>query len=307
MKLLVIGPRQSGSDEARARAALQAGVVESYTVLTPRQGEGNVAAALRMLRESKKEDFDTVSAQDPFWSGLIAWRVARRTKARLNVQVHSDIDAQSFIKRVLARTVLRRADSVRVVSERICRQVERFGTKASITVLPVYIELPNFSSVVRREHTGKNILWIGRLEHEKDPLLAISVFREVLKQFPDARLKMLGSGSLREKAIQAANGLPIEEIFLGWQNPLVYLDTADVVLNTSPAESFGASIVEALAAGVPVVSMDVGVAKEAGANVVPREKLAETVAEMLQNPRQGQLKLKLFTQEEWVQTWLQSL
>lgn len=64
--------------------------------------------------------------------------------------------------------------------------------------------------------------------------------------------------------------------------PAVFLETADVVLCTSLYESWGASIVEALAAGVPVVAPDVGVAKEAGATVVPRAQLAEAVVRVLE-------------------------
>lgn len=300
MKLLVVGPRQSDSDEARSRAALQADAVEQYTVLTPHQGEGNVAAALRMLRESKKTDFDIVSAQDPFWSGLVAWRIARRAGAHLNVQVHSDIDAQSFIKRILAQIVLRHADSVRVVSERVKQQVERIGAKTPVTVLPVFIDLSRFTEIVRQPEQNL-VLWVGRFEQEKNPSAAIEVIRSV----PGAKLVMLGKGGLEAGLKQRAKGLDVE--FPGWQDPAEYLARASVVLNTSPAESFGASIVEALAAGVPVVSMDVGVAKEAGANVVSRGQLTSEVQKLLQHPTAATLKLRLRSKEDWLEAWKKSL
>jgi hypothetical protein len=55
----------------------------------------------------------------------------------------------------------------------------------------------------------------------------------------------------------------------------------DVVLGTlaSPGESWGASIVEALAE-VPGVAPDVGIAKEAGAIVVTRQDLAGTLCDV---------------------------
>lgn len=300
MKVLVIGPRQSSGDEARARAQLQAGAVDAYTVLTPRQGEGNVAAALRMLRESKKLSFDVVTAQDPFWSGLVAMRAAHRTGARLNVQVHSDMDAQSLIKRVLARFVLRRADSIRVVSARIQKQVERLGTTAPITVLPVYIDIERFKAIERHPDQA-TVLWMGRFETEKNPFAAI----EVIKRVPGARLVMLGTGSLEPELKRRAAGLAVE--FPGWRDPAEYLAKAGVVLNTSPAESFGASIVEALAAGVPVVCMDVGVAREAGATVVAREQLAQEVARALELGMRAELKLSLLYKEAWIKEWKNSL
>ena len=300
MKLLIIGPRQSDSDEARVRSALQTSAVEQYTVLTPSKEERNVVAVLRMLRESRKLSFDTVSAQDPFWSGLIAWRVARRAKARLNVQVHSDIGAQSFVRRVLAQLVLRHADSIRVVSERIKRQVERIAAKAPVLVLPVFIDVERFKHI-ERHPDGRTVLWAGRFEQEKNPFAAIEVIRDV----PGAKLVMLGKGSLEAELKRRAEGLPVE--FPGWQDPVKYLARASVVLNTSPAESFGASIVEALAAGVPVVSMDVGVAKEAGAIVVSRSELASGVIRVLELQPRGQLQIGLLDKEAWIKAWKASL
>lgn len=235
--------------------------------------------------------FDVVTVQDPFVRGLFAWLMARRIGSRFNVQVHADISGQSRVKRLLAGFVLRRADSVRVVTEQIRGQAVHMGVRVPITVLPVYIDVPAFSSVVPRAHTGKNVLWIGRFEEEKDPLAAIDVFTGVLKVVPEARLTMLGTGSLQDAASSRAANLPVQSIELtGWSNPLTHLDTADAVLSTSPFESFGVIFIEALAAGVPVVSYDVGIAREAGVIVVDtRDSLVATLAAVLKSGTRGTL------------------
>lgn len=300
MKLLVIGPAQNTeSDESRARRALQEAQVERYAVLTPKPGEGKLAAAVRIWRASAHEDFDMVSAQDSFLIGFIAWRVARRARARFNVQVHADLTAQPWWRHVLAQIVLRHADSIRVVSEKIKEQVEHIGVSAPVLVLPLFVDTERFRSVVRSPE--RMVLWVGRFEREKDPLRALAVLRQV----PQATLVMLGAGSLEHELKRQASGLPVE--FPGWQDPLSYLSRAGVLLNTSPAESFGVAMVEALAAGVPVVASDVGVAKEAGAVVVPKEKFAEAVSEVLRNGAGGELRLPLPSRDEWVKLWKQSL
>jgi glycosyltransferase involved in cell wall biosynthesis len=248
--------------------------------------------------------FDVVTVQDPFVRGLFAWRVARRLRARFNVQVHADLGGQAWWKRLIARVVVKKADSIRVVSQKVKTQVERMGGRNS-TVLPVYVDVPRFRAVVRRPHEGKNILWVGRFEDEKDPLLALRVLKEVLETMPDTRLIMLGAGSMKEELESAAHGLPVR--FPGWQDAAEYLADADVVLSTSRAESFGASIVEALAVGVPVVALDVGVAKEAGAIVVPHSELAHAVVQILKNPPQAKLTVPLLNKQEWVELWKNSL
>ncbi|OGG48258.1 hypothetical protein A2678_01590 [Candidatus Kaiserbacteria bacterium RIFCSPHIGHO2_01_FULL_53_31] len=258
-------------------------------------------------RAARQNRYDVITAQDPFWRGMLGWLVARGTGARLNLQLHADLDGQSLSKRLLARFSLRRADSIRVVSERTKAQVMRLNVRTRITVLPVFIEVHRMQDETRTSHPrfARTILWIGRFEREKDPLAALEILREVLKTYPTAGLIMLGSGSLESQVKDTAQDLPIE--FPGWQNPGPYFALSDVVVSTSSHESFGASIVEALAAGVPVVAPDVGIAREAGAFVVPRCELAAKVSDVLSNPVRGKLLLNLPSAEEWGKQWRESL
>jgi glycosyltransferase involved in cell wall biosynthesis len=296
MKVLVITGDETFKP-GHPRYDLQRSAVEELTCVY--WGRGN------MWPKIPEGQFDVVTSQDPFLRGLFAWQIARRKKAKFNVQVHADLDAQGLLRHMLAQIVFRHADTVRVVSQKGRGQVERFGVKAKITMLPVFVDVSAFTAVSRQSHEGKHIVWIGRFEQEKDPLFAIEILREVLESIPDAHLTMLGAGSMEESLKSAAQNLPVT--FPGWQDPKRYLAEADVALSTSPAESYGASIVEALAAGVPVVAPDVGIAREAGAIVVPCEKLVEAVIDSLHARVRGQLKLPILTKEEWVQEWKKSL
>lgn len=300
MKVLVVtGDKSFGPGHPRYN--LQASAVAELRVVYWGRG--------LLLPKLPSGYFDVVTVQDPFWRGLFALVAAKRLNARLNVQVHADLSGQSVTKRLLAKVVLRRAHSVRVVSEKIKLQVERMGVRAPIHVLPVFVDLGRYTAVARRPHTGKNIVWLGRFEEEKNPLAAIEIFKEVVQKIPEARLTMLGEGSLGSEVSRRAADLPIQTVeVLRWQaNPAVFFETADVVLCTSLHESWGASIVEALAAGVPVVAPDVGVAKEAGAIVVPQNQLKEAVLEVLRGGGVGVLKLSLPSAEVWAQEWKKTL
>ncbi len=304
MKVLMItGDRRifEPGTEANARFKLQQGVVEELRAVF--WGKGALITPL-----FTKGRFDVVTSQDPFWRGLVAWRIARRLGARLNIQVHTDLKAETkskLIRHLLGQIVLRHADSVRVVSEKIKRQIVRY-TQAPISVLPVFVDIERFRNLVHRSHSLKTILWVGRFEEEKKPLQAVAVLKEVRQSGIDAKLIMLGKGRLEGRLRTSAAGLPIE--IPGWQtDPTPYLEIADVVLCTSDYESYGVSVVEALAAGVPVVAPDIGIAKEAGAIVVSRERLSEAVAEVLRSEVHGELKLKLLSREEWAAAWKEML
>ena len=289
--------------EARERLALQSSAVERLDAFVfPREH-----SALEILCAAHRNEYDVITAQDPFWRGLLGWVAARTTGARLNLQVHADLAGQSWWRRLLARFLLRRADTIRPQSVRVAEEVRALGATVPLHVLPVFIDPARVTGRLRVPHPRftKTILWIGRFEEEKDPLRAIEVLREVRAAGADAGLVMLGSGSLEVKLRAAARGLPVE--FPGWQEPGPYLAMADVVLSTSPYESYGASIVEALAAGVPVVARDVGVAREAGARIASSEGLAAAVIAVLRSSERGVLMLPLLSASEWARAWRASL
>jgi glycosyltransferase involved in cell wall biosynthesis len=296
MKVLMITGDKNFA--ASPRFALQASQVERLAVVY--WGRGSLWPKIL------QGHFDVVTVQDPLLRGAFACHVANKIEAGLNVQVHMDLQALPWWKRMLAKMILRRADSVRVVSEKIKKQVEAIGVRAKISVLPVYVDVERFKNIVPVPHGQKTVLWLGRFEPEKDPLYALEVFKKVWQNI-DTKMVMLGQGSL-EKVLRAKIGkLNLPVIFPGWQDPATYLAQADVVLSTSLHESWGASIVEALAAGVPVVAPDVGVAQEAGATVTPRDELAGAVIKALRTGTRGRLQLSLLSQELWAQEWVKTL
>lgn len=287
--------------EAGKRLALQRAQVERLDVFGYKGRTPAFRGFFEVMSASSNILYDVVTVQEPFWRGLLAWFATRTSGAKLNIQVHTDLSAQPFFRRLLATFLLQRADSIRVVSEKIRGQVQSMGVTVPIHVLPIYIDLQRFKNILPKPHAQKTILWIGRFEAEKDPQEAIQALQTVREQGIDARMVMLGTGSLEPVLRASARGLPVE--FPGWEDPAEYFPGADVVLCTSRHESYGASIVEALAAGVLVVAPDVGVAREAGATVVAREHLSAAVCDVLTSGRRGELLLSMPGREEWAKQW----
>ncbi|MDE1966806.1 MAG: glycosyltransferase, partial [Patescibacteria group bacterium] len=118
----------------------------------------------------------------------------------------------------------------------------------------------------------KIVLMVGRLEPEKDFELAIDSWPLVLKALPKAGLVIVGSGSrleaLKERAEKVGAGDSIA--FEGWGGNYLasYYKSCDLFLVTSLFEGYGMALKEAQAAGCRIVSTDVGIAREAGAEIV---------------------------------------
>lgn len=93
------------------------------------------------------------------------------------------------------------------------------------------------------------LLWVGRLVPQKDPLLAVAAAREA-----GLRLTLLGEGPLREEARRAGGDGVVLEPFT--PAPWALYRRHRALLLTSRYEPFGNVIIEALAAGTPVVAAD---------------------------------------------------
>ena len=231
-----------------------------------------------------KANYFVVSCQDPFLTGLVGWRLAKKLAIPLEFQVHTDFlspyfRAESFFNRLrvlIARFLLPRADGVRVVSKRIRDSLihdSRFTIHDSkITVLPVFVgtgKIKKFpvSVDLRKKYNQFSCiaLVISRLSREKNIMQAFRAFQESIKKIPDAGLVVVGDGPERERLERfvAVSGLGDRVIFEGWSEDVFsYYKTADLFLLTSRYEGYGRSLVEAAAAGCAIISTDVGVASE---------------------------------------------
>jgi glycosyltransferase involved in cell wall biosynthesis len=272
-----------------------------------------IAAGWRLQRP------DVVSAQDPFLTGLIAWIIASMRGSKLHLQVHTDLldpyfGGLSFGNRLkvwLARFLLSRADSVRVVSKRIADSLATHGIKAPVTVLPVFVDLENLKKAepldkrARYPHFKKLVLVVSRLEKEKNVAASICAFAEIAKTDATAGLVIIGSGTQRVPLEDLTRELGIAErvVFEGAQDPFPFYKAADLVLVTSEYEGFGMVIVEALAAGCPVVSYDVGLAREAGAVIAKPEDLPRVAIAVLSEGKRGKLTLSFPNEAEYREQW----
>jgi glycosyltransferase involved in cell wall biosynthesis len=102
------------------------------------------------------------------------------------------------------------------------------------------------------------ILGVGRLTPQKDFPTLIRAFALVRQQQP-ARLILLGEGEERSSLASLIEELHLqEEVDLpGFvDNPFAYMARARVLVLSSAWEGFGNVLVEAMAAGTPVVSTD---------------------------------------------------
>jgi glycosyltransferase involved in cell wall biosynthesis len=97
---------------------------------------------------------------------------------------------------------------------------------------------------------------VGRLETQKGHTYLLQAWPEVLRQFPDARLLVIGDGSLRDALVEEARarGGP-SVIFTGFRADVPHLiDALDVLALPSLYEGMPLTAIEAAAMARPVVA-----------------------------------------------------
>lgn len=113
--------------------------------------------------------------------------------------------------------------------------------------------------------TGRVIGFVGRFSYQKDPVLAIDTFALLAADYPDVTLCMVGDGELMPdvRAAVERHGLQDRILLTGMLDVAPLLVGFDVLLCTSVYEGMPIVFIESLAAGVPIVSTDVGGTEEA--------------------------------------------
>ncbi len=220
----------------------------------------------------EKKGITHITCQDPFENGLIGVLLKRRSHVHLELQIHTDIGSPYFqnenfknkIRTYLAKYTLSYADHVRVVSPRIKEYVKRYVDESKIEVRPIFVDIEKIKNTPRTETNDKKIiLSISRLEKEK----RVDMIIEAMKSIKNAELRIIGDGSQRKYLEKLAEGLPIK--FYGWRHDTAqFYKNADVFVNASLYEGYGMTLVEAHAAGLKILSTDVGVAKDVGSTII---------------------------------------
>lgn len=292
-ELYCIGPRGT-LDEAINALDLPVRRFSKKTKLAPLT-IGRMAAALRATRPDVVQ---THGEAGVFW-GIPAARLARvPALCALLYQSHRQPADKSWAMRRL----LPRADVVIAGSEDVRRYVtDELGvapsrTKAILCGIDTsaFGELAESRKQPRRAHK-RILLTVARLVEQKGHSVLLGAVGRLRLTHPEVELWVVGEGPLRSSLEQLARDLQIADQvrFLGTVHPTTgLLRQADVFVFPSLTEPQGLAVLEALAAGVPVVASRTGGIVEMvrdgvdGRLVPPGDAgaLASALAELLDHP-----------------------
>jgi glycosyltransferase involved in cell wall biosynthesis len=231
--------------------------------------------SLALARLLRRAQVDVVHAHQytPFFYSLTARFLYRRPEVVFTEHGRHFPDYPRRKRMLVNRVLLRRRDRVVAVGEAVRRAlIDNEGIPAGrVEVVYNGIQLPPLPTgaaaraEVRRELAigpGDLVLvQVARLDYLKDHATAVRTVGRVLKQRPDARLVLVGEGPERARIEEEVRRCGIEGSvrLLGLRTDVArLLAAADVFLLTSISEGIPLTLIEAMAAGLPVVATGVG-------------------------------------------------
>ena len=204
----------------------------------------------KSLNLIKKEKIDVLHCQG-FLSSLIGFCLFVVTR----VPYVTTVQRLEKKRNPLKNFIYRKAAVCIGASSAIKKNFEDVGCK-NIEVIPNGIDMKRFEGLERKAHDGFIVISVARLEKVKG-------IEYLIKAVKDFKLLIIGDGSERknlENLVQKLN-LKDKVTFLGQiPNKEIphHLMEADCLVVPSVREGFGISVLEAQAAGLPVIGTRVG-------------------------------------------------
>lgn len=270
-----------------ARGQVAAGHAVTVLVTAPgRQADERIVDGVRLLRAGRlatlastplspdlarslrRQRPDLTHLHIPYPVGEAAWLAVGRPP--MVATYHSDIVRQRLLGRLWApglRRVLSRAARVLATSPNYVESSPFLrSVRERVSVVPLGIDLAPYAALDRaaaRRRYGERptLVFVGRLRYYK----GLSVLLTAMAQLPEVQLLVAGSGPLGESLRQEAAGLGVGDR-VQWLGDVPEADKPALLVagdlfvlpGVARSEAFGIVLLEAMAAGLPLVTTELG-------------------------------------------------
>lgn len=279
--VIVIAPKYPGYNSTKSIIRLPAFTIEKGS---------NTRFALyypaKAMRDALLIDCDIIHGHSGGPISLLGLEVARRKKIPYIFTYHtlwSSYMHYFFKGKILTPKMVEQASkifanmtsAIIAPSQSMKEKLISYGVTKPIDVIPNGIDTSLFQGkkmdFLREKyaisHDKHILLCVGRLGKEKSIDFVIKAFAVVHRQKPDTVLILIGEGSDSDVLNKLCNKLEIKDsvIFAGnlsYQQTIDAYKSSDLFIFASKTETQGLVVVEALAAGLPVVTVNVSPFKE---------------------------------------------
>jgi glycosyltransferase involved in cell wall biosynthesis len=242
---------------------------------------------LRMLDYIQREGFSEIIISTPGPIGLTALLAAKMLNLETSGIYHTDfpqyiriLTEDSFLESLAWKYMhwfYGQLDTLFVNSEQYRHSwIERGIEPAKIKILPRGLDTalftpergtPDFWKQFGSNGSGVRLLYVGRVSKEKDLDVLVQAFRKLRADKVPVQLSVVGHGPFSDTLAHLIPEACFTGYLSGTQLASAYA-SSDIFVFPSTTDTFGNVIIEAQAAGLPVIVSDVGGPKELVTNGV---------------------------------------
>ncbi len=257
--------------------------ISSNCTIIPSNGINRPHSLLKIYmianRIIKNENISIIQCQEPIFTGFIGLLLKKKYSIPINVLLYGGniydkywLNQRNLNKYFasIGRYVIKKADSIQVEASLIKESlIENHIPENKIVIKPmVPNNLDDFNKangddireqIIKKTNYEYLILFVGRLIKEKNLNNLFKVFKIVKQNYPATGFIIIGDGNEKEALMKEANQLGINENII-WISHIPhyelpkYYKAADIFVLFSVSEGFPRVLMEAAAAGLPIVS-----------------------------------------------------
>ncbi|RAR70221.1 glycosyltransferase family 4 protein [Flavobacterium aciduliphilum] len=220
-----------------------------------------MVTTLKIYRKYDYVFIDTYSTYN-FWYAFIISQMCRVLGLKYLPKLHGgDLPRRLENNPFLCDLIFKNAYKICVPSDYL---FNAFSEKypRNIVYIPNTIELKHYA-FLKRNVLEPKLLWVRSFSEIYNPKMAIQVFFEIKKVFPNSELCMVGPDkeNIIEECMNFAQELGVNVQFTGKLEKEEWIELSkeyDIFLNTTHFDNMPVSVMEAMALGLVVVSTNVG-------------------------------------------------
>jgi glycosyltransferase involved in cell wall biosynthesis len=167
---------------------------------------------------------------------------------------------QGAFGKAIERLVAGLTPNIIAVSGTTAKKIRRFAEQDDVRIIPNGINPDQLRSILPSTEFS-DIIFVGRFIREKHVDVLVRAFAILLPEYPDCTLVLLGDGPEREAIRSLIRELAIENRVLlkpsrdSHDEVISLMKSSHVCVIPSTREGFGIAALEALACGLPVVTV----------------------------------------------------
>lgn len=238
--------------------------------------------AMKHLSRLHAEKYDIVHVQTPFVAHYLGLNIAKKLGIPCVETYHTFFEEyfyhyipflpKSWLK-AMARRISRRQgnslDGMVIPSRPMLEVLRQYGVESHAEVIPTGLQpssfIPGYGAVFRKKYGISEdrpvMLFVGRVAHEKNIGFLLQILQRVRQDRPDILFVIAGEGpalaGLEAQTLEM--GLSANVQFIGYLDRHTELNSCyqagDIFVFSSRTETQGLVLLEAMAQGVPVVSI----------------------------------------------------